>query len=146
MASERTVRIETYFRELSSGSFSARTLLVDMDSVSLDEIRSSPFGAAFMGSQNDNFLSGQMGTFGNFALSLGPEGRDLVERTMESLRRELEFCDSPQGVQLICGVSGGTGSGIGKAVRERIGADFGTTLEMLKVNLLSWPDSREEAS
>ena len=58
---------------------------------------------------------------------------------METVRRELESSESPQGFQLISNLSGGTGSGIGASILDEIVSEF-KKKDILNYCFLSQPN------
>ncbi|XP_068091318.1 tubulin delta chain-like isoform X1 [Hyperolius riggenbachi] len=71
-----------------------------------------------------NIISGQRGRGNNWAYGYrdpcsGPE-RSLLERTMESFRREVERRDCYSGTVILHSLCGGTGSGLGSRLCEEI--------------------------
>lgn len=72
-----------------------------------------------------NMVAGQKGRGNNWALGyhgFGGETEDtsLLHRTMDSLRMEVERCDNYAGTIVVHSLAGGTGSGLGSHLVERI--------------------------
>ena len=58
---------------------------------------------------------------------------------MEAVRRELESTESPQGIQFMCSLSGGTGSGISSALNLAIAEEY-KSLDTIRFSFLSQPN------
>ena len=58
---------------------------------------------------------------------------------MEAVRRELESTESPQGIQIMCNLSGGTGSGISSALNLAIAEQY-KGLDKIRFSFLSQPN------
>jgi len=69
-------------------------------------------------------IIGKNGAGNNWATGYYVEGRDLVDEVMDTIRREIERCDAPQGFQLIHSTGGGTGSGLGTLLLSKIADDY----------------------
>jgi len=61
----------------------------------------------------DNFAFGASGAGNNWAKGHYTEGAELIDEVVDIVRREMEGCDCPQGIQLTQSLGGGTGSGMG---------------------------------
>ena len=83
-------RAEVYYKEFSGGCFTPRAILVDLEPGVLDQVRSGPQGNLFL---PDNFIFGSKSTGNNFAKGRYTDGQDLLEQTMDLVRKEIEFCD-----------------------------------------------------
>ena len=57
---------------------------------------------------------------------------------MEAVRRELESTESPQGIQIMCSLSGGTGSGISSALNLAIAEEYKS--DTIRFSFLSQPN------
>ncbi|KAK4875214.1 hypothetical protein RN001_011636 [Aquatica leii] len=114
-------RIDVYFNEASIGKFVPRAVLVDLESGTVDLVRSGPFGQLFC---PDNFIFGQFGSGNNFAKGRYTEGAELCDYTLDITRKEAEGCDCMQGFQIVHAVGGGTGSGMATLLLEKIKDEY----------------------
>lgn len=118
-------RVGVYFNESESDSgvnvYTPRSVLVDLEPGVLDGIKASPMGGIF---RADNFVSAQSSAGNNWAKGHYTEGAELVEETMDVVRREAESCDVLQGFQLTHSLGGGTGSGMGTLLVSKIREEF----------------------
>ena len=87
----------------------------------MDSIRSGPFGQMFL---PDNFVFGQTGAGNNWAKGHYTEGADLVDSVLDVVRKEAESCDCLQGFQLTHSLGGGTGSGMGTLLINKIREEY----------------------
>ena len=83
----------------------------------MDAVRSGPLGKLF---QSDNFIAGKSGAGNNWAKGYLTQGAELVESVLDVIRRETEKCDCLQGFQLTHSLGGGTGSGMGTLLINRL--------------------------
>uniref|UniRef100_A0A3P9HUZ0 Tubulin beta chain n=1 Tax=Oryzias latipes TaxID=8090 RepID=A0A3P9HUZ0_ORYLA len=114
-------RINVYFSEAYGGKYVPRALLVDLEPGTMDSIRGSRIGALF---RPDNFIHGNSGAGNNWAKGHYTEGAELVEQVVDRVRHESEGCDCLQGFQLVHSLGGGTGSGMGTLIINKIKEEF----------------------
>ncbi|KAJ8975449.1 hypothetical protein NQ317_000698 [Molorchus minor] len=114
-------RINVYFNEASGGRFVPRAVLVDLEAGTMDMMRSMPFGRLF---GPDNFIFGDQGASNNFAKGRYTEGAEIADVVLDVIRREAEGCDLLQGFQLVHSIGGGTGSGMGCLLLEKIREEY----------------------
>ncbi|KAJ6665718.1 hypothetical protein lerEdw1_002088 [Lerista edwardsae] len=114
-------RINVYFNEAYSHKYVPRAVLVDLEPGTMDSVRSSKIGALF---RPDNFIHGNSGAGNNWAKGHYTEGAELIENVMDVVRNECEGCDCLQGFQLIHSLGGGTGSGMGTLLINKIREEY----------------------
>ncbi|XP_025961123.1 tubulin beta-1 chain isoform X1 [Dromaius novaehollandiae] len=114
-------RINVYFNEAYSHKYVPRSVLVDLEPGTMDSVRSSKIGPLF---RPDNFIHGNSGAGNNWAKGHYTEGAELIENVMDVVRNECESCDCLQGFQLIHSLGGGTGSGMGTLLINKIREEY----------------------
>jgi tubulin alpha len=113
----------TFFQETKSGKYVPRALFVDLEPSVVDAIRhNSEYKKLFNPS---NLLSGSEDAANNFARGHYTVGKEIIESVTDRMRKLTEACDSLQGFMLFNSVGGGTGSGLGSLVMERLSVDHG---------------------
>ncbi|XP_053486584.1 tubulin beta chain-like isoform X8 [Ictalurus furcatus] len=110
-------RINVYYNEATGGRYVHRTVLVDLESGTMDSVRSGPFGQIF---RPDNLVFGLSSASNYWAKGHYTEGAELVDSVLDVVRREAESCDCLQGFQLTHSLGGGTGSGMGTLLISKI--------------------------
>lgn len=113
--------LDVFFNEAASRKYVPRSVAVDLEPGTLDMIRSGPLGNIF---RPDNLIAGTTGAGNNWAKGYYTEGAELVDETMEVIRREVEQTDSLQGFQIAHSLGGGTGSGMGTLILGRIKDEY----------------------
>ena len=103
------------------GRYVPRTVLVDLESSTMDSVRSGPYGMLF---RPDHFIFGQQSASNNFAKGYYTEGAELLDTVMDVARREVENCDCFQGFQLCHSLGGGTGSGLGMLLLNTLREEY----------------------
>ena len=118
---ERSYGIHKYFQETSKATFQPRSLLVDLEPSTLDQIRGSAEGYLYSA---DQYLFDQAGTGNLFTGGYLGEGAELAERVLEALRKQTEACECLQAVQFTHSIGGGTGSGLTSLLLTRIHEEY----------------------
>ncbi|PIN98193.1 hypothetical protein AB205_0155320, partial [Aquarana catesbeiana] len=114
-------RINVYFNEAHSHKYVPRAVLVDLEPGTMDSLRSSVIGPLF---RPDSFIHGNSGAGNNWAKGHYTEGAELIESVMDVVRHESEGCDCLQGFQLVHSLGGGTGSGMGTLLINKIREEY----------------------
>ena len=114
-------RINVYFNEAQGGCYVPRSILVDLEPGVIDSVRSSPIGQLF---RPDNMVFGQNGAGNCWAKGYYTEGGEIVDETMDVIRKEAESTDCLQGFQVAQSLGGGTGSGLGNLLIQRIREEY----------------------
>ncbi|XP_068928590.1 tubulin beta-1 chain [Petaurus breviceps papuanus] len=114
-------RINVYYNEAYAKKYVPRAVLVDLEPGTMDSIRSSRLGTLF---QPDSFVHGNSGAGNNWAKGHYTEGAELIEHVMNVVRNESESCDCLQGFQIVHSLGGGTGSGMGTLLMNKIREEY----------------------
>ena len=69
-------------------------------------------------------FEGSSGAGNNWAKGHYTEGAELIDQTLDQLRKEAEGCDCLQGFQLTHSLGGGTGSGMGTLLNSKIREEY----------------------
>ena len=114
-------RVNVYFNEATGGRYVPRAVLLDLEPGTMDDVRAGPFGQLF---SPDNFAFGQNGAGNNWARGHYTDGAELIDSVLDIVRRETEGCDCLQGFQVIHSLGGGTGSGMGTLLIEKVREEY----------------------
>jgi tubulin beta len=87
----------------------------------MDSVRAGQYGQLF---RPDNFVFGQSGAGNNWAKGYYTEGQELAESILDVIRKEAESCDALQGFQLVHSLGGGTGSGLGTLLLNKLRDEY----------------------
>jgi len=98
-------------------TFKARAVLIDMENGVIDSILRSPLGELFTQPQ---IVTDVSGSGNNWATGYMHYGACYGERIIEAFRTQLECCDCVDSVFFLQSLSGGTGSGLGSYLVERV--------------------------
>ncbi|CAG7836872.1 unnamed protein product [Allacma fusca] len=114
-------KIDVFYQEAMGGNYVPRTVLIDLDAGDLDNVRGSMYGRTFRPS---NFVFSRNGSGNNFAKSYYTSGADIIEESLDAIRREAESATCLQGFQILHSIGGGTGSGLGSLLLDRLRDEY----------------------
>ncbi|PKS10530.1 hypothetical protein jhhlp_002283 [Lomentospora prolificans] len=106
---------ETFFTETSSGKYVPRTIFFDLDPSPIDEIRTGAYRSLF---HPEYLLKGKEDAANNYARGHYTVGKEEIDTVMERIRRVVGFL-------IFHSFGGGTGSGFGALLLERLSNDYG---------------------
>jgi len=112
----------TFFSETSSGKHVPRAIFVDLEPSVIDEIRTGPYRKLF---HPEQMLNGKEDAANNYARGHYTVGKELVDSTLERIRKLSDQCTGLQGFMIFHSVGGGTGSGFGSLLLERLSVEYG---------------------
>ncbi|CAG7934797.1 unnamed protein product [Penicillium salamii] len=104
---------ETFFAEAENGKYVPRSVFVDLDPSPVDEIRTGTYRNLFHPEQLINAR-------GHYTV-----GKGLLDNVIDRIRRVADNCSSLQGFLIFRSIGGGTGSGFGALLLERLAAEYG---------------------
>jgi len=111
----------TFFEETAAGQYVPRSLSVDLEPTVLDDIRRG----AYAGIYHPEFLvSGKEDAANNFARGHYTVGKEQMDVVNDRIRRLVDNSENVQGFMVNHTVGGGTGSGMGMLILERLAVDF----------------------
>ncbi|PTD12685.1 Tubulin alpha chain [Fusarium culmorum] len=113
---------ETFFTETNSGKYVPRSLFVDLDPSPIDEIRTGEYRNLF---HPELLVSGKEDAANNYARGHYTIGKEMVDNVMDRIRRVADNCQSLQGFLIFHSFGGGTGSGFGALLLERLSTEYG---------------------
>ncbi|KAH7105392.1 tubulin alpha [Auriculariales sp. MPI-PUGE-AT-0066] len=113
----------TFFSESGSGKHVPRSLYVDLEPNVIDEVKTGTYRSLFI----LNLFSPARKTPPTTVYARGHYtiGKELIDPTMDRLRRLAENCSGLQGFFVFHSFGGGTGSGFGALLLERLAHEYG---------------------
>jgi tubulin alpha len=112
---------KTFFEETNTGQMVPRTLSVDLEPTVLDDIRKGPHGKIY---HPEFLVNGKEDAANNFARGHYTVGKELMDVVNDRVRRLVDNCENVQGFIVNHSVGGGTGSGMGMLILERLAVDY----------------------
>jgi len=112
---------QCFFEETGAGQFVPRNLMVDLEPNVVDDVKNSKFSAIY---HPEFLLAGKEDAANNFARGHYTVGKEMIDKVNDRLRKMVDNCDNVQGFVVNHSVGGGTGSGLGALMLERIAVDY----------------------
>jgi len=112
----------TFFSETPQGKHVPRAIFVDLEPSVVDSVRNGTYRKLF---NPDQLLNGKEDAANNYARGHYTVGKELVDVTLDRIRKMVDNCTGLQGFLVFHSVGGGTGSGFGSLLLERLSVDYG---------------------
>ncbi|KAH0467628.1 hypothetical protein IEQ34_002661 [Dendrobium chrysotoxum] len=112
----------TFFSETGAGKHVPRALFVDLEPTVIDEVRTGAYRQLF---HPEQLISGKEDAANNFARGHYTVGKEIVDLCLDRVRKLADNCTGLQGFLVFNAVGGGTGSGLGSLLLERLSVDYG---------------------
>jgi len=114
--------METFFAETGNGKYVPRSIFVDLDPSPVDELRTGTYKSLF---HPEDLISGKEDAANNYARGHYTVGKESIDKVMDRIRRVSDNCSSLQGFLIFHSFGGGTGSGFGSLMLERLATEYG---------------------
>lgn len=111
----------TFFQRTVTDRYVPRAILVDTEPTVVDQVRSGECKNLF---HPDNMISGKEDAANNYARGHYHIGKELLDETMEVIRRMAEESNSLQGFFMFHSFGGGTGSGFTSLLAKKLADAF----------------------
>merc|ERR1711976_847905 len=137
MPSDKTIgggddSFNTFFSETGSGKHVPRAVFVDLEPTVVDEVRTGTYRQLF---HPEQLISGKEDAANNFARGHYTIGKEIVDLVLDRIRKLADNCTGLQGFMVYNACGGGTGSGLGCLMLERLSVDYG---KKTKVSFTIW--------
>jgi tubulin alpha len=90
-------------------------------------VRTGPYRQLF---HPEQLISGKEDAANNYARGHYTVGKQLLDTTLDRIRRLTDNCNALQGFMMFNSLGGGTGSGFGSLLLERLSVDYGKKIKM----------------
>ena len=117
----------TFFGETQNGKHVPRAVMVDLEPTVCDSIRTGEYKDLY---HPDSIISGKEDAANNYARGHYTIGKDIIETVVEQVRKMSDNCSALQGFLIFHSTGGGTGSGFGSLLLERLAVDFSRKTKM----------------
>ncbi|XP_044011031.1 tubulin alpha-3 chain-like [Aphidius gifuensis] len=111
----------TFFAESDTGKHVPRAVYVDLEPTVIDEIRTGTYRGLF---HPEQLITGKEDAANNYARGHYTIGKDIVDITMDRIRKTTEVCKGLQGFLIFHSFGGGTGSGFSSLLMEQLTAEY----------------------
>merc|ERR1712217_198964 len=101
--------------------FVPRNIYVDLEPTVIDDVERGPCSDLF---HKEYFIKGKEDAANNFARGHYTVGKEHMDKVNDRLKKAVEDCENVQGFLVCHSVGGGTGSGMGMLILERLAVDY----------------------
>jgi len=127
MPSEKTIgggddAFNTFFSETGAGKHVPRAVYVDLEPTVCDEVRTGTYRQLY---HPEQIISGKEDAANNYARGHYTIGKEIVDLVLDRVRKLADNCTGLQGFLIFHATGGGTGSGLGALLLERLSVDYG---------------------
>mmetsp|Transcript_15614 Transcript_15614/g.51539 ORF Transcript_15614/g.51539 Transcript_15614/m.51539 type:complete len:540 (-) Transcript_15614:335-1954(-) len=127
MPSDKTIgggddAFNTFFSETGSGKHVPRTVFIDLEPTVIDEVRTGTYRQLY---HPEQLISGKEDAANNYARGHYTVGKEIVDLVLDRIRKLADNCTGLQGFFAFNAIGGGTGSGLGALLLERLSVDYG---------------------
>ncbi|KAM0322961.1 hypothetical protein ACHAQA_009060 [Verticillium albo-atrum] len=112
----------TFFSETGQGKYVPRAIYCDLEPNVVDEVRTGPYRGLF---HPEQMITGKEDASNNYARGHYTVGKELIDQVLDKVRRVADNCVGLQGFLVFHSFGGGTGSGFGALLMERLSVDYG---------------------
>ncbi|KAM3744670.1 hypothetical protein ACB098_06G070500 [Castanea mollissima] len=130
----------TFFSETGAGKHVPRVVFIDLEPTVIDEVRTSTYRQLF---HPEQLISSKEDATNNFARGHYTIGKEIVDLCLDRIIKHADNCTSLQGFLVFNAVGGGTGSGLGSLLLERLSVDYG---KKSKLGFIVYPSPQVSTS
>jgi len=112
----------TFFSETNAGKHVPRAVFVDLEPSVVDEVRTGTYKKLF---HPEQLITGKEDAANNYARGHYTIGKEHVDVVLDRVRKLTDACTGLQGFLVFHSVGGGTGSGFGALLLERLSINYG---------------------
>ena len=105
-----------------SGKHMPRCVFVDLEPTVVDEVRTGTYRQLY---HPEQLISGKEDAANNYARGHYTIGKEIVDLVLDRIRKLADNCTGLQGFLAFHATGGGTGSGLGSLLLERLSVDYG---------------------
>ncbi|KAJ7075712.1 alpha-tubulin [Mycena belliarum] len=99
-----------------------RSLYIDLEPGVIDEVKTGPYRSLL---HPETMVTGKEDAANNYARGHYTVGKELIDPVMDKIRRLSDNCSGLQGFFVFHLFGGGTGSGFGSLLLDRLCTDYG---------------------
>merc|ERR1711917_214032 len=112
----------TFFSETGTGQHVPRAIFMDLESSVIDSVRTGPYKQLF---HPEQMITGKEDAANNYARGHYTIGKEVIDQVLDRIRKLSDNCTGLQGFMIYHSFGGGTGSGFGSLLLERLSVDYG---------------------
>ncbi len=106
-----------FFKSIQPNWFKPRAVFVDLEPGCIDTVKFMP---AVRSINPENLIAGQSSAGHNWAKGYYTEGAEIIDQPLDRIDKEVAACNNLQGFIVMHALGGGTGSGMGSLILEKL--------------------------
>lgn len=110
-----------------NGKHVPRTIYCDLEPNVVDEVRTGTYRSLF---HPEQMITGKEDASNNYARGHYTVGKELIDQVLDKVRRMADNCSGLQGFLVFHSFGGGTGSGFGALLMERLSVEYGKRIKL----------------
>jgi len=114
-------RARTFYMMTNNNHMIPRNLFIDLEASCIQQIKKGQLKEQF---NDEYYITGKEDAANNFARGHYTVGKEQMEFVNDRVQKIVESCDNLQGFIICHAVGGGTGSGLGMLILERLAVDY----------------------
>ncbi|XP_066287505.1 tubulin alpha chain-like [Branchiostoma lanceolatum] len=111
-----------FYSETGAGKHVPRAVFLDLEPTVIDEVRTGTYRQLF---HPEQLITGKEDAANNYARGHYTIGKEIVDLVLDRIRKLADQDTGLQGFLAFNAVGGGTGSGLGSLLLERLSVDYG---------------------
>jgi tubulin alpha len=135
-----TDSFSSFFSEAHKCKYVPRNIFLDLDPTPVDDIRVGHYRSLF---HPEQLISGKEDASTCFARGNLTLSEEILDRTLDRIRRLADRCCSLQGFLITHSIGGGTGSGLAALLMERLAVDYS---KKYKISFTVYPSQQSSMS
>lgn len=112
---------------IGQGKYVPRTIYCDLEPNVVDEVRTGTYRSLF---HPEYMITGKEDASNNYARGHYTVGKELIDQVLDKVRRVADNCTGLQGFLVFHSFGGGTGSGFGALLMERLSVDYSKKVKL----------------
>eukprot|EP01084_Bolivina_argentea_P213534 362622_1 len=112
---------QCFYQETDDKNYIPRNLMVDLEPNVIDDIKSSKYSKIY---DTQFLLAGKEDAANNFARGHFTVGKEIIDDVNDRIRKQFDSCDNLQGFIMNHSLGGGTGSGLGSLILEKLAVNY----------------------
>jgi len=112
----------TFFHNTGSNRYVPRSVFVDLEPTVIDSIKTGAMRELF---HPEFLLAGKEDAANNYARGHYTIGKELIDATLDRIRKSADNCEGLQGFLIFHSFGGGTGSGFTSLLMENLAQEYG---------------------
>ncbi|KAL4469160.1 hypothetical protein ABPG72_011508 [Tetrahymena utriculariae] len=108
---------KSFYSETKTGQFVPRSLCLDIEQNAIDNIKHSAYKQLY---DPESFVCANLEAANNFACGFYEINNQFFDACLDKIRKLTENCSDPQGFMIYSSLGGGTGSGLGSLLLQKI--------------------------